>query len=86
MLASSMKETAENVIRMLRDPCLFREQAYIGGKWRSAENGRVCVVTNPSTGAVIGTVPNMGAAETRAAIDAACAATAGARGPAAPVA
>jgi succinate-semialdehyde dehydrogenase len=74
MLASSMKETAENVIRMLRDPCLFREQAYIGGKWRSAENGRVCVVTNPSTGAVIGTVPNMGAAETRAAIDAAAAA------------
>lgn len=65
------KDVSQNPIRLLRDPRLFREQAYIGGKWSSAETGRVCAVTNPSTGGTIGTVPNMGAAETRSAIGAA---------------
>ena len=74
MLATTRKDTIENIIRLLNDPRLFREQAYIGGKWRSAETGAVCPVTNPSTGAVIGTVPNLGVKETRTAIDAAAAA------------
>ncbi|WP_269502218.1 NAD-dependent succinate-semialdehyde dehydrogenase [Burkholderia sp. IMCC1007] len=52
-------------------PGLLREQAYIAGAWRGADDGAVLDVTNPSTGELIARVPNMGAAETRAAIAAA---------------
>jgi len=55
----------------LRRPDLFRQANYIDGKWVSADSGRTYDVTNPSTGAVIGTVPAMGAAETTRAIEAA---------------
>lgn len=55
----------------LRDPSLFREQAFIAGRWESAQNGGVKQVVNPANGKVIGTVPNMGVAETRRAIEAA---------------
>jgi succinate-semialdehyde dehydrogenase/glutarate-semialdehyde dehydrogenase len=55
----------------LKDPKLFREQCYVDGSWVSADSGRTVQVTNPATGAVIGTVPDLGAAETRRAIDAA---------------
>ncbi|MBW6422880.1 NAD-dependent succinate-semialdehyde dehydrogenase [Rhizobium sp. XQZ8] len=55
----------------LRRRDLFRQANYIDGKWVSADSGRTYDVTNPSTGAVIGTVPAMGAAETTRAIEAA---------------
>ena len=55
----------------LTDMGLFREQAFIAGRWESASSGAVKEVTDPATGALIGTVPNMGAAETRRAIEAA---------------
>ena len=55
----------------LEQPGLLREQAYIAGAWRGADDGAVLDVTNPSTGELIARVPNMGAAETRAAIAAA---------------
>jgi succinate-semialdehyde dehydrogenase/glutarate-semialdehyde dehydrogenase len=58
----------------LKDPSLFRQQAYINGQWCDADNGETVPVTNPATGETIGTIPNMGAAETRRAIDAANAA------------
>lgn len=58
----------------LADWRLFREQAYIAGKWCAADNGATVEVTNPSNGVVIGTVPQMGAKETKRAIDAAAAA------------
>ncbi|RQS68419.1 NAD-dependent succinate-semialdehyde dehydrogenase [Burkholderia sp. Bp8963] len=58
----------------LEQPGLLREQAYIAGVWRGADDGATLDVTNPSTGELIARVPNMGAAETRAAIDAAHAA------------
>ncbi len=45
------------------------EKAYINGQWVEADNKSTISVTNPATGKVIGTVPNMGAAETRRAID-----------------
>ena len=50
---------------------LLRQQAYIDGQWVDADGGETLSVTNPATGEVLGTVPNMGAAETRRAIDAA---------------
>jgi succinate-semialdehyde dehydrogenase / glutarate-semialdehyde dehydrogenase len=55
----------------LQDQDLFRSQAYIGGQWCDADNGATLKVNNPATGEVLGTVPMMGAAETRRAIDAA---------------
>jgi len=55
----------------LRDLSLFREQAFVGGRWEGAANGQVKQVFNPATGQSIGTVPNLGAAETRRAIEAA---------------
>jgi succinate-semialdehyde dehydrogenase/glutarate-semialdehyde dehydrogenase len=55
----------------LRRPELFREANYIDGKWVNADSGRTYDVTNPATGAVIGRVPAMGAAETTRAIEAA---------------
>ena len=55
----------------LRDMSLFREQAFLAGRWENAANGQVKQVFNPATGHLLGTVPNMGAAETRRAIEAA---------------
>ncbi|HKE96508.1 MAG TPA: aldehyde dehydrogenase family protein, partial [Povalibacter sp.] len=56
---------------MLRDMTLFREQAFVGGRWESAADGKVKEVFNPANGKLIGVVPNLGADATRRAIDAA---------------
>ena len=58
----------------LSDPSLFRQAAYIDGAWVAADDGATLTVTNPADGAVLGTVPKMGAVETRRAIAAADAA------------
>jgi len=58
----------------LKDPKLLRQQCYIDGQWVDADSGKTLAVTNPATGEVLGSVPNMGAAETRRAIEAANAA------------
>ncbi len=58
----------------LNDPALFRRQAYIAGRWCEADSGANFRVTNPATGEVLAQVPDMGAAETRRAIEAAKAA------------
>ncbi len=58
----------------LKDPALLRQQAYVNGQWTDAENGETIAVTNPATGEHIGTIPNLGAAETKRAIEAANAA------------
>ncbi|MEX3949288.1 NADP-dependent succinate-semialdehyde dehydrogenase [Paraburkholderia sp. EG287B] len=58
----------------LKDASLLQTSAFINGEWQGAEDGATFEVKNPATGAVIGTVPRMGAAETRRAIAAANAA------------
>ncbi len=50
---------------------LFRQQAFINGVWCDADNNATHDVFNPATGELIGTVPMMGAQETRRAIEAA---------------
>src|SRR6202046_1623842 len=55
----------------LQDQKLFRQQGYVDGKWIDALNRGTIPVTNPATGEVLGTVPRMGAEETRQAIEAA---------------
>jgi succinate-semialdehyde dehydrogenase/glutarate-semialdehyde dehydrogenase len=58
----------------LKDSSLLRAQAYVNGAWAAAPSGKTFAVTNPATGAKIADVADFGAAETRAAIDAAHAA------------
>jgi succinate-semialdehyde dehydrogenase / glutarate-semialdehyde dehydrogenase len=50
---------------------LLRNTAFIDGQWISAENNATFIVTNPADGREIITVANMGASETRTAIEAA---------------
>jgi len=58
----------------LKDPSLLRHQCYINGAWLDAADGATLAVHNPATGAALGSVPYMGAADTAAAISAANAA------------
>jgi succinate-semialdehyde dehydrogenase/glutarate-semialdehyde dehydrogenase len=58
----------------IKDHSLFRQQCFIDGKWADADTAKTIDVTNPATGEVLGAIPNMGAAETRRAIEAANAA------------
>ncbi len=53
---------------------LLKQQCYIDGAWQDADDGKTIDVGNPSTGEKLGTVPKMGAGETRRAIAAASAA------------
>ncbi|MBE0548520.1 MAG: aldehyde dehydrogenase family protein, partial [Rubrivivax sp.] len=55
----------------LKDPGLFKQQAYIAGEWVDADDGKTIAVTNPANGEQLGTVPLCGAAETARAIAAA---------------
>ena len=55
----------------LKTPGLFRQQCYVDGAWIDEDSGATMEVTNPADGSVLGTVPKMGADETRRAIEAA---------------
>jgi succinate-semialdehyde dehydrogenase/glutarate-semialdehyde dehydrogenase len=50
---------------------LFRNAGFIDGDWVAADGGATLPVYNPATAALLGTIPNMGTAETRRAIAAA---------------
>jgi len=58
----------------LNDHSLLRQQCYLDGQWLSAISNQTLNVTNPATGKLLGTVPRMGAEETRRAIETANAA------------
>ncbi|MEN3150578.1 NAD-dependent succinate-semialdehyde dehydrogenase [Neorhizobium sp. IRAMC:178] len=58
-------------MRNLKLPSLFRQEGLIGGAWVGARSGKTVDVFDPATRDVIGTVPDMGGDETRAAIEAA---------------
>ena len=55
----------------LRDSKLFQQLCFIDGTWTGADSGETIDVDNPATGEKLGTIPKMGAAETRRAIEAA---------------
>ncbi len=69
-----MPTTEKSVAPVLKDMSLFRERCYIDGAWVEADDHSTFAVHNPADGATIGTVPKLGAAETRRAIEAAHAA------------
>jgi succinate-semialdehyde dehydrogenase / glutarate-semialdehyde dehydrogenase len=58
----------------LKEKALLRSQAFINNAWVDSQTGARISVSNPATGETIGTVPDMGTAETRMAIEAANAA------------
>ena len=55
----------------LRDQNLLRQSCYVDGRWLSADGGATLPVHNPANGETLGSIPNMGTSETRAAIEAA---------------
>ena len=65
---------------MLKESALLKTAAYIGGAWIKGDPGKTFDVTNPFSQEVIASLPNLGVAETREAIDAAAAAWPGWRG------
>ena len=64
-------DTIERDLPALKDSALLRQQCLIDGKWVDADGAPTFAVRNPATGRTIGTVPHLGAAETRRAIEAA---------------
>ncbi len=65
--------TASDSIQ-LQDPGLLRHQCYVNGRWIDSPDQKVIEVDNPATGELVGTVPALGTADTRLAIEAADAA------------
>ncbi|GAW65576.1 succinate-semialdehyde dehydrogenase [Geoanaerobacter pelophilus] len=59
---------------VLKDSNLFQQLCFINGAWTGADSRETIDVTNPATGEKLGTIPKMGGAETRRAIEAANAA------------
>jgi succinate-semialdehyde dehydrogenase/glutarate-semialdehyde dehydrogenase len=52
----------------LEDPSLLKTQAWLCGEWRDARSGAVIEVRNPATGALVATVPELGAEDAHEAI------------------
>jgi succinate-semialdehyde dehydrogenase/glutarate-semialdehyde dehydrogenase len=70
-MTAQAQAIAGNGAPNLEDMRLFRQQCYIDGAWTDADSGATIEVTNPATDEVLGTIPKLGAAETRRAIEAA---------------
>jgi len=60
---------ASSIAEQLKDARLFHEACYLNGEWVKAKSSGAISVDNPATGEIIGTVPKLGAAETREAIE-----------------
>ncbi|KAL1304082.1 hypothetical protein AAFC00_000517 [Neodothiora populina] len=58
----------------LKDPSLFKQQAFVNGKWVDAKSGQTFEVHDPATHMLIGTMPEMSKDDVQTAIDAAAAA------------
>ena len=67
-------DTRESGAPVLNDATLLRQQCYVDGRWIDADGGATHPVTDPASGATIGTMPMLGGNETRRAIEAANAA------------
>ena len=60
---------ARSLTSILKNSSLLREEAYISGKWCTADSGQRFEVTNPATGEVIAHVADLGVAEFKAAFE-----------------
>jgi len=68
---SRMLSTKTSIVSGLKDSTLIKTQGFIDGKWVDAKDGGRILVTNPANGDALGSVPEMGQAETKEAIKAA---------------
>lgn len=66
--------TPSPLLEQLKRKDLFQQKGYINEEWVSAKSGRTFDVLDPATLQRIAIVPEMGAEETRMAVDAAHAA------------
>jgi len=55
----------------LNDKTLLKNQSYVNGKWVNAASGKTFQVHDPSTGDVIGSMPEMSKGDVEGAIEAA---------------
>nr|CAD7404190.1 unnamed protein product [Timema poppensis] len=58
-------------VRTLTQLNLIQDKAFVGGVWKSAASGKTFNVINPSSGTILGAVPDMDESDTKAAIEAA---------------
>jgi succinate-semialdehyde dehydrogenase/glutarate-semialdehyde dehydrogenase len=68
---------SRSIAPALKDSQLFREQCFVDGLWVEADSHARIGVDNPTDGSMVGSVPDMGVAETKRAIAAAQAALPG---------
>ena len=66
---SAMQKT--DIRKLLKDPSLFKEEAFINGQWIKALSGQTFAVNNPATNEIIAEVANLHSVDAQAAIDAA---------------
>ncbi|MGG7568028.1 NAD-dependent succinate-semialdehyde dehydrogenase [Rhodovulum sp. DZ06] len=69
-----MLDTAMSARADIQDKRLLRSFAYVGGKWIDGDGGATFAVSDPATGAHLGDVAALSAAQSAAAVDAAQAA------------
>jgi len=70
-MMDKMTKTVAGGALELADPSLLIESAFVGGAWVGAASGRTLAVDDPATGELVGHIPDLDAADTRAAIEAA---------------
>ncbi|MED5250446.1 MAG: aldehyde dehydrogenase family protein, partial [Pseudomonadota bacterium] len=66
-----MTTLSTTLAKRLEDPRLFRQYAYVNGKWTHGEGGREEAVFDPATNEAIGHIPLLEAEQITAAVDAA---------------
>ncbi len=60
-----------DIRKLLKDPSLFKEEAFINNQWVKSSSGNAFPISNPATGEIIAQVANLGAADAEKAIAAA---------------
>lgn len=60
-----------DIRKLLKDPNLFKEEAYINGEWFKSNSGKTFAVHNPATGELIADVSNLEPIDAERAIEAA---------------
>ncbi|MEN9862283.1 MAG: hypothetical protein RLZZ601_47 [Pseudomonadota bacterium] len=60
-----------DIRKLLKDPSLFKEEAFINGAWFKTNSGKTFAVHNPATGELIADVSNLGPTDAEQAIEAA---------------
>ena len=63
--------TTIDIRKLLKDPSLFKEEAFIDNQWVKSSSGASFPIHNPATGEIIAQVANLGAADAEKAIAAA---------------